>query len=787
MPGTPWLICPMLYADPRACPWCRSEISPQSPTCPACDLHLRDPLAAQVFAALRRVDVLVGDLRTRSAVPPEPEAAPRPAAPAQTRSGVRTASVPGILLGLGALCLLVAAVTFLVFAWTWLGIGGRTVVLLALSGTAAGLSQWFSGRRLRVAAESLACVTLGLVALDTTGAIHAGWLGALDSPGRLVAIGAALAVGAVGLLARTPRLVSAQAGLVVAADVVAVGLSGLTAHVHPVLVGTVLGLAALAAVARRCSAHVTFAGAVASALLAWLTLAADAAGEVLSHLDLAALWQHGHGYAALAAALLPLLGAVPGADRVLRVGAAGLSATLLTLLVAAPTLDERPTTLAVVAVAVLTAWSVAAVVRPVVRAVALGPLACGAVVALDMLADVVVAAQTRLGEVGEPFGRSVSVGVTGAAPEVAAWLAPLLVLSLMLAAAAVSPSTRTLPWELPAGLLALTATLTLASYDVPLAAVVAVPVAVGLALAVVRRDAAAPLLAVGCFLALPSAGLTAIAAGVAVASGVLLMRPGRWTGELVVPAAAALLLEALASVAHVDPSLRGYPVLVVLGALAIWRPVPVLEVTAAACAVLASQGAVMSAADPQTALAIHLTVAGALVVATSVIHPARRDLAWPGGLLLAAATWVRLADLGVTAPEPYTLPSGVALVLVALDRLRRDAEAPTRLLVPGLSLATVPSLLWVLDQPTGPRVALLGAGCLALVLVGVRLRWSAPLLVGSTVGAVLVLRLLAPYAGTTPPWALIGLTGTLLTVVGVTWEQRLVELRRAAAYVGRLR
>jgi hypothetical protein len=34
---------------------------------------------------------------------------------------------------------------------------------------------------------------------------------------------------------------------------------------------------------------------------------------------------------------------------------------------------------------------------------------------------------------------------------------------------------------------------------------------------------------------------------------------------------------------------------------------------------------------------------------------------------------------------------------------------------------------------------------------------------------------------------LIGLAGSVLTVVGVTWERRILELRQATAYLGRLR
>ena len=59
--------------------------------------------------------------------------------------------MPRILLGLGVLCLLVAAVTFLAVAWSWLGVGGRTVVLLLLTATSGGLSVWLSRRDLRLA------------------------------------------------------------------------------------------------------------------------------------------------------------------------------------------------------------------------------------------------------------------------------------------------------------------------------------------------------------------------------------------------------------------------------------------------------------------------------------------------------------------------------------------------------------------------------------------------------------------------------------------------------------
>ena len=52
-----------------------------------------------------------------------------PGTPART--GIRSSSVPSILLGLGALCLLVAAVIFLSVAWSRLGVGGRRAFAFA--------------------------------------------------------------------------------------------------------------------------------------------------------------------------------------------------------------------------------------------------------------------------------------------------------------------------------------------------------------------------------------------------------------------------------------------------------------------------------------------------------------------------------------------------------------------------------------------------------------------------------------------------------------------------------
>jgi hypothetical protein len=186
--------------------------------------------------------------------------------------------------------------------------------------------------------------------------------------------------------------------------------------------------------------------------------------------------------------------------------------------------------------------------------------------------------------------------------------------------------------------------------------------------------------------------------------------------------------------------------------------------------------------------AVYLTLMGAAASAMALLRPDRRLVGWLGGLLLAAASWVRLADLGVESPEAYTLPSAVALLVVGLVHLRRNPRAGTMVaLTPGLLLGLVPSLLWVLTEPTALRSVLLGVVCLTLVLGGARLHWSAPLVHGAVVGALLVLRYAVPVAQGIPQWVLIGAAGVILVVVGITWEQRVRDARKVAGYVRSLR
>ncbi|MDN4162211.1 SCO7613 C-terminal domain-containing membrane protein [Nocardioides abyssi] len=689
------------------------------------------------------------------------------------RRGLSAPSVPALLLGLGALCLLVAAVAFLAVAWSALGVGGRTAVLVGLTGAAAGLGVVLARRGLRIAGESLSTVSLGLLALDVAGAASAGWLGGADGSTTVVVGGLVLAAAALTWLPTglgAPQVV-APLSLVTAA-LAAVDTTG---HPHVVPAVATVVLAAVAWLGVTVGARLLPWSAGVAAVVCWSWLALAGLLEAAAHPSLSGLWADRHALPLVTAAALLV---VPGLRWRPVLGG---TATLLTLVAVLPALDEGGTAAGLAAVVALATWAaLGALTRAGTTAPVRLPLLVSAAGTVVLLLVLVTEAATRLLSLAGPA--AVDAAVRLPADPAPATPALALAAALALVAAYVVGAGRAVPLPVWAAAALVGTTTTLALLPVPLAVVVALLAVAGL-VAVRAHLVAGLLLLAAVVVALPSEVLTVGALAALVAGCVLVLH--RPVAAAVLPAALAGLVWTALAVADVDVAQRGVPVLLAVAAVALLRPRPELEAVAAVSGAVA---AVLAVTGP-TSLAVHLTVAGALVTTHALLVADRRALAWLGGLLLAAATWVRLADLGVTAPEAYTLPSAAALLLVGLAHLRRHPDAPTGpALTPGLLLATVPTLLWVLAlEPVSLRAALLGAGCLALVLGGTHLRWSAPVSVGWVVGTVLVLRELAPYAAATPQWVLIGAAGTALTVVGVTWERRLGELRRAQSYVGRLR
>jgi hypothetical protein len=194
------------------------------------------------------------------------------------------------------------------------------------------------------------------------------------------------------------------------------------------------------------------------------------------------------------------------------------------------------------------------------------------------------------------------------------------------------------------------------------------------------------------------------------------------------------------------------------------------------CAATAVIGAV-SAQDDATTFGWVAAIAGVTLLIDA--STAERRNWWPFGvLLLGIASWAWLYAAGVVAPEPYTDPiAGVALVAGFLRR--RNVTATTSFLAygPGLSGLLLPSLAWALFTPGVERPLLLAALSTAVVIIGAQQGLRAPLILGGATLLITALRLMAPYETMVPRWVEVGTAGTVLLVLGATYEQRRRDLQ----------
>ena len=548
------------YADTTVCPDCRSVLPPAPFRCPTCGLPLQGFLATQLLSTLGEADDLLVRLRASTVATPatpatptapepplDPNLPPMPAARSKpVRRGLQGSSVPKILLGLGATCLLVAAVIFLAVAWTWLGVGGRTVVLVALT-VITGTSGVLLGRRaLSVAAEALTTVALGLVTLDIVGAEDAGWFGDIPTEVLVRLVGLGLLVTGLALSVGTRRRdrlvvpqIAAPAGLALVLatfdrtsySVAAVDLVGLV---------SVLSLAGLCAIGRRLAAGVLawVAGALAAA--SWAVFGLWSLGEATAHPTARQLWVEGHGWELVLMSLLSLLlWTVAWSDPLVRQACAALVASVVTFAVVLPGLDGTPTQVTALAIAVTLAWAlVAATTPPSWYAVPRVPLIAGAAVVLTTALALLVDAAGAIVSVGVPFTESAAAGLAPLDQPLHPLMLIASTVTLALAGLVALPrSSRAIP--LAAVAVGLSGFATLGLYPTPRWLVLTglALIAGGLLiLALRRRDEQGSLLATGAgvigfvlvIAALPSIVLTTTSLGLVVVALVVTLILGRF-------------------------------------------------------------------------------------------------------------------------------------------------------------------------------------------------------------------------------------------------------------------
>ncbi|PJJ53647.1 putative membrane protein DUF2157 [Mumia flava] len=774
--------------------------------------------------------------RAGAAAPPgawQPAWQPRAPEP----SGARGPSVGSVLLVLGALCLVVAAFVFVAISWSVLSEAGRTAVLAGVLLAVGSAAAWSTRRRLRGTSEALWTVALAVAALEIGLADQAGVLGLDRVDGAAVAVAGSVVVGlaaaGVALWSRrvAPTVVSAQVAIGLAVLVAGLALPA-AVEVEPTWVGTPVALlAALVMVGLVVLGLEVAAWSSAAALavlesVAWLTLVVG----LLSEPDLREHWSGPVG-AMLVVQAVAALGVAWLVSRVLaRHPGVVLSAQSLATLLAVVTvalLVVTPAGASGIDAAVVS-WVLlpvgVALLGHVVHGgwgigvrVAVVPVALGLVAGLAELALSLVEALARAWSpwfeagVGQRFDTRY-----GLETWVAVWLLLGLAALLLTVAAWRFRAAVVLPLTLrtlAAALLPVTVGVLLVVIGAPVLVVALVAVIAGVVFGVVGAaglvgeeprirtawvSAGVVMVGVGALLPLGSAWASAITwsvGAVGLAAVAVAARPGA-VRRVVVGGAALLAIAAV-------PAFAG----------ALGAPVPWIAAAAGAAAALvvvsaqvrgiaadvresgefvgwSGSGAVIAGAlvaGPVAASAA-LTAVGAGAVVTGLVARDRRPAALAGSVLLGVAYVLRLAAAGVDVVEVYTAPFAVALLVAGgVVMARRPGSRTSVVLLPGLVLATLPSLPGALEDPVGLRGLLLAAGSVAILVLGVVARWQAPFVVGSVLVTILVLRQVGPFLADVPRWIPLSVLGVALLAVGATWEARVSDARATAAYVRRLR
>lgn len=204
-----------------------------------------------------------------------------------------------------------------------------------------------------------------------------------------------------------------------------------------------------------------------------------------------------------------------------------------------------------------------------------------------------------------------------------------------------------------------------------------------------------------------------------------------------------------------------------------------------AVAAVAAAAQVGAHAPRTVALTCFVIGVATLVHAAS---PGRLAFAYLGSLAISAGSDVLAADAGVETVEVYTLPLVILLAGVGLVQWRRDHRLPTMLtLGPSLSVLLLPSTLAAIAGGDGGRLAGVTCAGVAAVIVGLVRRWKAPVTVGSVVLATVAVTQGGPYVSYVPGWVTLGLAGSVLLAIGVSWERAVLTGRRANAWYGTLR
>ena len=829
----------MKYADPNCCPQCRGPIGGVT-RCATCGFDLSSPAAQELWNLFIRADAVIDQARSSVMAPaPSPATAatlgtadepaqapvtsgppPVPAAQVQPARPRMNFTPGSVLLGLGALSLVVAATIFVSLTWGSLGIAGRAAILLAIT-FAFGAGLWFALKRtLPATSEALAFVVLAMVSINVSAAVYEGLFSLDQVHWGYPVVTWALLIAGISYLVQPfsfreigRRLYVVETGLGISSLAGAIGVSSFVWEFLPEqahwsllaglpLIGVYLWFALISdQKLTKCLAYAWAAlWTLAMTLWAWIAI-------IDNYLTLNFNWV---GPTLVVIGLGITLGMVRPRTRVLAYPYSVSNVAFVLGMLLIWLLDRHSpangVTLALAFFSLFLAVHVAAdylipetstVLRWANPALAFVLLVTWTFPVTTFLSGGDIHADTeRI--------RSEELSTF--------WLAgALIVATALLAAYLWQFSEKTFvhatPW-LATGLKALAigiSSLGQAAFVSYLHAPGLLSVILMLAgvLAIVWVCDRSPYWQLS-GIVLPLLSLTVIEEAswaFLVSLAVLAFCAGfsaRWINmksagsEDLARATGTVSYSALATwsviygIWHL-PTIVGsgfadtdlYLVLITSGVLVVALGVQTTRHIRIGVELAATFLALVSLIQLLEKPATFAFAALALAAACFIVGVTDTERRWQflPGLVLGVAAWIaQLVAWDIEVVEAYTAPIAVVLLVLGLVAMHQYRElSTTYALGAGLAVAFIPSLWGVLEEPASTRALVWGAVAALVLGAGLFLKWLAPVLAGAAALVVVLLANVGPIFMDLDRWIIFGVLGATLLAIGIRWEQNVVD------------
>jgi len=205
----------------------------------------------------------------------------------------------------------------------------------------------------------------------------------------------------------------------------------------------------------------------------------------------------------------------------------------------------------------------------------------------------------------------------------------------------------------------------------------------------------------------------------------------------------------------------------------------------------AAAGAVVAVIGLATAGSADRVSVGLLVVTLALgvasTRESRRGAVWGAALGALVLLWQRLAIVGVTTVEAFTLPAAAFLASLGIWWHRREPdESSWTTWGPALVVALGPSVVLALGDPGVVRPVVAVVAAAVVTLVGARWQRRAPFAIGAAALVVLGVQQLGPFVRQLPRWVVFATVGTLLLVVGASYERRRAQFADLRSHYRRL-